>query len=281
MTSIDQSQALTDVADDTVVPIVPTTARRDFLQQLLAAGATVAGAGLLTGCASAAGAAGAAGAAPAMSSPSATPATAPAPPQAGALAAGAAGGAAQQTWDMSWTRRLARYKTAYDSPEIYDGAALAFASVAMAGYKQALAAADADLSPVLILRHTASVMVLNDAMWDRLTLGETHKLKDPTSGEHARRNPFIGWKDGDKHTLIGRNTGLDTLMSRGAIVLTCNNALRGVAYRLRQKETALTADAAMAEVRAAVLPGVYVMPNGIFAVSAAQDAGCHYMRVLV
>jgi len=63
--------------------------------------------------------------------------------------------------------------------------------------------------------------------------------------------------------------------------MACNNALRGVAYRLRQKETRLTADAAMAEVRGSVLPGVYVMPNGIFAVSAAQDAGCHYMRVLV
>ena len=37
----------------------------------------------------------------------------------------------------------------------------------------------------------------------------------------------------------------------------------------------------MAEMRKHVVPGAYLMPNGIFAVSAAQDAGCHYMRVLV
>jgi intracellular sulfur oxidation DsrE/DsrF family protein len=81
--------------------------------------------------------------------------------------------------------------------------------------------------------------------------------------------------------MIGAQAGLDVLMKQGAVVLACNNALRGVAFMLRRKETSLSADAAMAEVRKSVLPGVYVMPNGIFAVSAAQDAGCHYMRVLV
>ena len=193
----------------------------------------------------------------------------------------AAAAAAADAWDMSWMQRLGRYRTAYDSPEIEQGAALHFAVASTSGYKAALGATDADVTPVLILRHTASVMTLNDAMWKRLALGETHELKDPTSGEPATRNPFIGYRRGDAHSLIGAAAGIDVLMSRGAIVMACNNALRGVAYRLRQKETRLTADAAMAEVRGSVLPGVYVMPNGIFAVSAAQDAGCHYMRVLV
>jgi hypothetical protein len=230
-------------------------ARRDFLQQLLASGAAVAGASLLSGCASAAGgtAATARAAAPASASP----------------------------WDMSWQQRLGRYKTAYDSPEIQNGAALAFAAAAGAGYRQALNTAAGEVTPVLILRHTASVMVLDDAMWKRLGLGEAHKLKDPTSGEPTVRNPFINYTKGDKHTMIGAQAGLDTLMGQGAVVLTCNNALMGVAYMLRRKETQLTQEQSMAEVRRSVLPGVYVMPNGIFAVSAAQDAGCHYMRVLV
>jgi hypothetical protein len=49
----------------------------------------------------------------------------------------------------------------------------------------------------------------------------------------------------------------------------------------KEPEKFTTRDAALAEVRRNVIPGAYVMPNGIFAVSAAQDAGCHYMRVLV
>ncbi len=35
---------------------------------------------------------------------------------------------------MSWTSRLARFKTAYDSPEILEGAALEFADAAYSGY---------------------------------------------------------------------------------------------------------------------------------------------------
>jgi hypothetical protein len=240
--------------DDTAAAGAADMERRGFLQHLVAAGAAAAGAGLLAGCASGTGTAAAA-----------TPGS-PAP--------------ARSQWDMSWTKKLGRYKTAYDSPEVMSGAALAFAASSNQGYKQALGAADSEVTPVLILRHTASIMVLNDAIWDRLAFGESHKLKDPTTGEPARRNPFINFKKGDAHTMTGSSAGLDTLVAAGAIVLTCHRALSGVAYQLSRKDTALTREAALAEVLRSTLPGVYVMPNGIFAVSAAQDAGCHYMRVV-
>ena len=229
------------------------TPRRDFFHQVLAAGALTTGAGLLSACSAA----------------SATVATAPSP----------VGAAPSGAWDMSWTRRLGKYKTAYDSPEITGGAALHYARAAMAGYKDALGATEKEVTPVLILRHAASVMLLNDAMWELLGIGQSRTLKDPTTGEPARRNPFINYQKGDKHTMIDADTGIDTLMQRGAIMLACNNALRGSAYQLRQKQPSLTPDAALAEIRRNVIPGAIVMPNGIFAVSAAQDAGCHYMRV--
>ena len=227
--------------------------RRRFLTGLLGAGVAVAGTSLLTGCAAAA-----------------------------ASAQGAPTSQAGQ-WDMSWTGKLGRYKTAYDSPEIMSGAALAFAAAAAQGYKQAMGVTDA-FTPVLILRHAASVMALNDAMWERLALGETNKLKDPTTGEaNAKRNPFLTYAKGDKNSYTGAEAALATLIAQGAIVLTCNRALTGVAYQLQKKESPAFAsvDAALAEVRRNVIPGAYVMPNGVFAVSAAQDAGCHYMRVLV
>jgi hypothetical protein len=229
-----------------------TPSRRSFLQQVATAGALVAGSALSTACATASAASGVAGA------------PQPTAPQ----------------WDMSWTRKLGKYRTAYDSPEINFAAALHFASAAASGYREAMNV-EREFTPVLILRHAASVMVLNDEMWKRLALGESRKMKDPTTGENALRNPFIGYKSGDKHSLVGSDSALDTLMAAGAIVLTCNRALAGVAYSLRQKEPQYTQQTAHEEVRRSVLPGVYVMPNGVFAVSAAQDAGCHYMRVLV
>ena len=235
------------------------TPRREFFHQVLAAGALTTGAGLLSACATA-------------SSAATTVPTA---------AGSTTGGTSAPAWDMSWTKRLGKYRTAYDSPEIMSGAALAYAHAAAAGYKAALGATDRDVTPVLILRHAASVMVLDDEMWDTIGIGQSRSLKDPTTGEPARRNPFINFKQGDKFSMISADTGVDTLMQRGAIVLACNNALRGSARQLREKQPSLTADAALAEIRRHVIPGAIVMPNGIFAVSAAQDAGCHYMRVLV
>ena len=83
-------------------PILPASAdRRGFLTGLIGAGVAVAGTSLLTGCAAAA----TAQAAPGTSAPS-------------------------NSWDMSWTSKLGRYRTAYDSPEIMSGAALAFAASA-------------------------------------------------------------------------------------------------------------------------------------------------------
>jgi hypothetical protein len=233
------------------------TARREFLQRIAVAGGLAAGVAISGACA------------PPAVLASGAPAS---PPTAGVSGA---------QWDMSWQQKLARHRTAYDSPEVMHGAALAYAAAAAEGYQQALNVSGREFTPVLILRHAATVMVLNDAMWNRLGLGETQKLKDPTTGEPALRNPFIGFTAGDKFSMVGEHAGLDVLMQRGAVVLTCNRALMGVAYQLRRKDTTLAQETAMAEARASVLPGVYVMPNGIFAVSAAQDAGCHYMKVQV
>jgi hypothetical protein len=234
-------------------PILPASAdRRGFLTGLIGAGVAVAGTSLITGCAAAASAQGAQASTP------------------------------SNAWDMSWTSKLGRYRTAYDSPEIMSGAALAFAASAASGYKDAMGVTDA-FTPVIILRHSASVMVLNDAMWARMNLGETNKLKDPTTGEaNAKRNPFLTYAKGDKNTYTGNEASIETLLSKGAILLTCNRALTGIAFQLKKLEPAnfATNQDALAEVRKHVIAGAYVMPNGIFAVSAAQDAGCHYMRVV-
>ena len=115
-------------------------------------------------------------------------------------------------------------------------------------------------------------------MWRRLGLGESLKLKDPTTGEVAQRNPFIGYKAGDKHSMIGATGGLDTLISEGTIVLACNRALTGNAYRLASREK-IDREQARKELMASLVPGVYVVPNGVFGVCAAQEAGCGYITV--
>lgn len=228
-----------------------TTGRRDALRQL--AGGAIALAALGTAaCAS-------------------TPAVAAAPSPANRPQPGPG------NWDMSWLKRIdKRRRTVFDTSEVSGGAGLSFVAAYLQGAADAYG--DPDASTVLVHRHASVPIVLGDEMWKRLGLGETLKLKDPTTGEVALRNPFIGYKKGDQHTMIGADAGLDVLMAKGTIVLACNFALTGYAGRLAQKEKT-PRDQAKKELFAAIIPGVFVVPNGVFGVCAAQEAGCGYITV--
>jgi hypothetical protein len=67
-------------------------------------------------------------------------------------------------------------------------------------------------------------------------------------------------------------------MSNGTIVLACNRALTGYAYQLANKEK-IDREEAVKEMKASLVPGVYVVPNGVFGVCAAQETGCGYIAV--
>jgi hypothetical protein len=181
-------------------------------------------------------------------------------------------------WDMSWIARLKPGKrVAFDTNDIQSGAALAWVDAYLAGAAEAYQTTD-DISTVLVLRHASVPIAVGDDIWSRLDLGDKNKLKDPTTGETAKRNPFVAYKAGDKHSLINARSGLDTLIARGTIVLACNNALGGLVYQLAQKEKLDNAEARK-QVLATLVPGVYLVPTGVFGIAAAQDAGCSCLVV--
>lgn len=180
------------------------------------------------------------------------------------------------TWDMSWVKRVNRpHRVVFDVTKISDGDALWQTTSWMQGYAEAEGATDADLNAVLVFRHAAVTMVLNDAMWTRL--GVSSGKQDSTASTGVKRNPYLG--DATAAPAPSTTPGMHTpmtirrLMGRGVIILACNNALNGQAYTLKQKEGISETDA-QAQIRASVADGVYVMPNGIFSVARAQEAGC-------
>jgi len=237
--------------DSSNEPSAANTGRRDALKQL--AGSAVALAAL-----------GTAACAPAQTA-SATPAPARQP------------GSAPATWDMSWLDRINKQRRmVFDTNEVSGGAGLSFVATYLAGATQAYG--DPDASTVLVHRHASVPIVLNDDMWKRLGLGETLKLKDPTTGETTQRNPFIGYKKGDAHSMVGAESGLDVLMAKGTIIVACNIALTARAYSLSQKEKT-PIEQAKKELFASLIPGVFVAPNGVFGVCAAQERGCGYIAV--
>jgi hypothetical protein len=199
---------------------------------------------------------------------------------AGPMAAHAAEPAAQGSWDMSWTERVTgKHRMVFDAHAISDGVCLHQARSFLAGYSTVYGLTDRDVTAVLVIRHSAVPMVMNDSLWADGFLAEGTTLKDPVTGEPTRRNPFVNVPADARFGLTWPDGALDTLISRGVIVLACDLALRNFTGRIANHRKIPRSDAA-ALVDANLVPGIYRMPTGVFATCHAQQLGCGVLNAV-
>jgi hypothetical protein len=243
------------------------TDRRDFLGTVaLSAVALTAAA-----CAPAAGAA--AGAA----------ATAPAPAQGqGAAPAPEPPPIVPAQWDNAWFDKLtARHKAVFEQPDLDYGSAVSFAQRWIAGLRDAGIAKAGEFQAVLVLRHDAVPLLVNDAMWEKYGVGRALKYKP--EGEAIRTtNPIA-----TARATPGRAPRPDDPMrpqgnipwftAHGHITLGCNAAFNAFAWETAQRVKG-DRTAIYEEFKANLLPGVILQPNGVYATLRAQQAGCVYIR---
>jgi intracellular sulfur oxidation DsrE/DsrF family protein len=164
-----------------------------------------------------------------------------------------------------WPGKLSgRHKQVVDAYEINEGFPLAFVLNFLEPNKSA--------TGVIILRHEAFPLALNHAMWEKYKIGEAEKINDPETKAAAVKNPYFEPKPG---VLRNDKTAIDKLLARGTVFGACNLALRGHARRLA-KNAGVTADEAAKEFAANVIPGITVIPSGVWGVNRAQEAGCSY-----
>ena len=182
-------------------------------------------------------------------------------------------------FDDTWTRRVsaAKHRAVFDSPNVEEGLALSHATFFMQGYKEQFGLGDADVVPVVIMRHKGTIMAFNDSLWEKYALGERYQVKDPATGKDALRNPFIHVDKDDKTALVSPEASLEGLRASGAVLLACNKAAMRLAGQMATKFNR-DAEEVRAEVRANVVPGVMLQPSGIYAVLRAQDAGCGFIK---
>lgn len=235
---------------------VPRPPRREFIGQLATAAAALAATACVSG-----GALNAAAATPAPKDP--LPKLTPQPPL------------PNIEFDDAWTNRLTgKYRAVFDSPDIEDGTAVFNAYAYMKGFQDMYNLADADVNAVVVIRHRAIPMALDDEMWSRYQLGEYTKIKEFGSDRWATRNPFLNAPPGDTEDAA---YAMSALTRRGVIFLGCAMATQGMAGILAHR-SGDKADAMFDELRRHLIPGLTLQPSGIFAVMRAQAAGCHYMR---
>jgi len=207
------------------------------------------------------------------------------------LAAGAAGLAAMELadpramaaqaaghWDMSWTTRLrAKRRAVMDVPEIEDGYGVWRAIVWRRQYAQVFGMEETAINSVLILRHNAIVLAMNNAFWERYGIGQEKGVKDPATGEPSPRNPVIDRTGAN--ALPQQFTGftIEEFLAGGGIVLGCALALQLCVSRIATADK-VSMEEASRRARSMVVPGVIMQPSGVLAAVVAQDFGCRYVR---
>ncbi|HXJ01817.1 MAG TPA: hypothetical protein VNH44_11375 [Micropepsaceae bacterium] len=156
-----------------------------------------------------------------------------------------------------------RHKQLFDVYTINEGFPLGFVNNFITPNQSATA--------VMIFRHQGLPYALNSMIWAKYKVGETFKIIDPETKAPAVKNPWFAPKPG-----VGNpQAALDRLAARGTVMGACGVALRGQSGRLASN-AGVTAEEALKEFTANLIPGVTVIPSGTWGVNRAQEAGCTY-----
>jgi hypothetical protein len=160
-----------------------------------------------------------------------------------------------------------RHRQVVDAIEVNSGFPLAFAYTFLAPN-----AAPGAATAVVILRHGAFPIALNNAMWEKYKIGQSFNIVDPETKAPAVKNPFLNPKPG---VLLVDDMAIDRLVASGAVFGACNIALTVMSQRLAGN-AGVSAEEAAKEWAANIVPGVTVIPSGTWGVNRAQEAGCSY-----
>lgn len=170
-----------------------------------------------------------------------------------------------------WVNRIhGKYRQVFDAVSANDGLGAAYALNFIDSTMEAQKVPESEVTAVLSFRHLGVALAANDAAWAKYHIGETLKVDDPDTKAPALRNIY--------RTKIRGRAGLtydDMVAKRSVIVTVCNMALGGFSEMLAGKLKLDSADVEK-DIKASLVPGVYIVPSGVYAVNRAQQAGCTY-----
>ena len=92
-----------------------------------------------------------------------------------------------EEWDLSWTEKVkGKHKAVFDIIEHANGVGVLRAAFWGNQYIDVMKAAPVDLSTILVLRHNAIILAMNQAFWDKYNIGPLKEVRHPMTDEHRR-----------------------------------------------------------------------------------------------
>jgi hypothetical protein len=178
--------------------------------------------------------------------------------------------------DAWFSKMKGKHRIVIDCTEPHDIFPFAWPKVFIMTNK-ATGATDKDVNVVVVFRHSAIPYALEDSLWAKYKFGEFFKIDDVTTKAPAVRNPF--WKPKpDDYKVPGLGSvaiGINDLQNEGAMFCACSVAITVYSAVMAEKMS-LDPETVKKEWMAGVLPGVQLMPSGMWAIGRAQEHGCGY-----
>jgi len=144
---------------------------------------------------------------------------------------------------------------------------------------------ESDCGVVVILRHEAIAYAFEDRIWAKYNfaellkvdnLGKSFQAADAATAAKSR-NPFWKPKAGD-FKIPGFGSvpiGINDLQASGVMFCVCNAAMT-VYSNVAADQKKMKQEDVMKDWMDGLLPGIQVVPSGVWAVGRAQEHGCAY-----
>jgi intracellular sulfur oxidation DsrE/DsrF family protein len=135
-----------------------------------------------------------------------------------------------------------------------------------------------DSSVVVVLRHDAIPYAFEDRIWAKYKFGEMFKAEDPATKTASVRNPFAKPAPGE-YKIPGFGPvpiGINELQASGVMFAVCNAAIT-VYSTVTADQMKMSAADVMQDWKSGLLPGIQVVPSGVWALGRAQEHGCAYI----
>lgn len=171
-----------------------------------------------------------------------------------------------------WLRKIkGKHRIVYDATSMHEGYSIVWSWVFLDSNNKT-GNSDEDLTTVVVFRHNAFALALSDKIWSSYKLGKFLKVADPTTAIPATTNPYWNPPTGMMPEL---GMSIQMLMERGALFCVCDRSL-SVNSAMIARSKNLNAEQVKKEWVDGLLPGLQVVPSGVWAINRAQEHGCSY-----
>jgi len=187
--------------------------------------------------------------------------------------------------DLWFDKIKGRHRVVYDATQPHEIFPFAWPKVFLLT-NEATGSPASDCGVVVVLRHNAIGYAMQDKMWEKYGFGELFKANKLGSAFQAAdaatatktRNPFLNTKPGD-FQLPGFGDvpiGIRDLQASGVMFCVCNTAITVYSAAVAGQMNLIPEDVKK-EWLENLIPGIQVVPSGVWACGRAQEHKCAYI----